>query len=261
MKYFSYIIILAIIISGIWAIFIEPNILVIKHIKLENASLAGTKIVFASDFHIKPYEGYRLKRVVNAINKQNPDLILLGGDFVNGHKKNFTMPIEDIANGLGNLKAKRGIYSVIGNHDGWQGKYEIIKALEAKGIVVLENKNIDLGNLTIAGVEDMQTAQPDIKKALTGAGKNIILMSHTPDIFPLVPKDVILTISGHLHGGQVVLPGIPPKYVPSRYGVRYLHGLIRENNKTLYSSKGLGNSILPMRFNCPPEFVVIEFKK
>lgn len=260
MKYFSYLIIFTILICGIWAFFIEPNILKIRHVVLQNKDLAGTRIVFATDFHIKPYEMFRLKHTVKAINKQAPDIILLGGDFVNGHEKNFTMPIEDIAKELGKLNAKIGIYSVVGNHDGWQGKYEIIKALESNNITVLENSNVNVGNLTIAGVQDMQTAAPDIEKALNGANKNTILISHTPDVFPKVPELVMLTLTGHLHGGQIVIPGIPPKYVPSIYGIRYLHGLIKENNKLLYSSSGLGNSILPLRFNCPPEFVVIEFE-
>lgn len=261
MKYIIYIIVLIILISGIWAVFIEPNILKIKHVTLENESLIGTKIVFASDLHIKPYEGYRLKRIVRAINSKNPDIILLGGDFVNGHERNFTMPIDEIAKELGNLKSKRGIFAVMGNHDGWQGKYEIIKALETNGIKVLENSNVNLGDTTIAGVEDMQTANPDIQKALIGAGKNTILLSHTPDVFPQVPESVFLTISGHLHGGQIAIPGIPPRYVPSMYGVKYLNGITKDGNKTLYSSIGLGNSILPIRFNCPPEIVVIEFRK
>ena len=110
-----------------WSMFIEPNILIVKHLIIHDEQLKGLKIVFASDFHIKPYEGYRLKRVVKSINKQKPDLILLGGDFVNGHKQNYTMPIEDIAAGLKNLKSKYGVIAVLGNHDGWQGKYKIIK--------------------------------------------------------------------------------------------------------------------------------------
>ncbi|MBR6099541.1 metallophosphoesterase [bacterium] len=261
MKYFSIFIILVFIILGIWAVIIEPNILTVKHLKFKNADLAGLKIVYASDFHIKPYERYRLKKIVKRINAQNPDLILLGGDYVNGHDGNFTMPIEDIAAELKNLKSKYGVVTVMGNHDGWQGKYRIIKALKANGIIVLENENIAFGKLSIAGVEDMQTGNPDVEKALKGIGRNVIVLSHTPDVFPLVPEYVTLTIAGHLHGGQVVFPGRPPKYIPSKYGTRYLYGIIKENGKTLYTSRGLGNSILPVRFNCLPEFVVIEFNK
>lgn len=260
MKIFSLIFVITVIILGIWSVLIEPNILTVKHLIIKNKELAGFKIVYASDFHIKPYEGYRLKKTVKRINSENPDVILLGGDFVNGHDGSFTMSPEDIALGLKGLKSKYGTITVMGNHDGWQGKYRIIKALNANGITTLENKNIKLDKLTIAGVQDMQTGNPDIEKALNRAGENVILLSHTPDIFPLVPENVMLTISGHLHCGQINIPGIPPRYVPSKYGTKYLYGLIKENNKMLYTSRGLGNSILPLRFNCPPEIVIIEFE-
>ena len=260
MKYFSITIIFVLILCGFWAIFIEPYILTIKYIVLENKDLSGLKIVYASDFHIKPYEKFRLKKVVKRINAQTPDIILLGGDFVNGHDGNFTMKPEDISYELKNLSSKYGTITVMGNHDGWQGKYRIIKALEANGIKVLENENINFDKFTIAGVEDIQTGNPNIEKALNGAGKNIILLSHTPDIFPLLPNNVILTLAGHLHCGQIVIPGLPPRYIPSKYGTKYMYGLTKENNKTLFTSRGLGNSILPMRFNCLPEIVVIEFK-
>lgn len=259
MKIFSFLLIIGFIILGIWSFLIEPNILKTRHICIQNKDLAGMKIVFASDFHIKPHEEYRLRKIVRRINDQNPDIILLGGDYVSGHIKRQSMPIKNIADGLKDLKASRGIYAVMGNHDGWQGKYEIIQEFKNIGVNVLENSNTNVDNLTIAGVEDLQTANPDIKKALTGAGKNIILLSHTPDVFPAVPENVSLTLTGHLHAGQVVLPNIPPKFVPSKYGTRYLYGLIYENGKTLYSTSGLGTSILPIRFNCLPEIVVIEF--
>lgn len=83
-----------------WSIIIEPNILTVKHIKIKDEQLKGLKIVFASDFHIKPYENYRLKRIIRAINKQNADIVLLGGDYVSGHKKGSSMTIDKIAKGF-----------------------------------------------------------------------------------------------------------------------------------------------------------------
>lgn len=101
---------------------IEPNILTVKHVTVTDARLKGLRIAFASDFHIKPWEKWRLERVVRKINAQNPDVILLGGDYVNGHKKGNTLDIKVIANVLGNLQSKYGTVAVMGNHDGWQGK-------------------------------------------------------------------------------------------------------------------------------------------
>ena len=261
MKVFCYTIILILILTGIWSLIVEPNLIMIKKIYLQNNELAGLKLVFASDFHIKPYETYRLKRIVKTINSLNPDIILLGGDYVNGHKKGFTLSADEIAFELKNLKSKYGTVAVMGNHDGWQGKYEIIKTFQKNGITILENTNKNFDKFTIAGVEDMQTGSPDIKKALYGTGSAVILLSHTPDIFPQVPQYVKLTLSGHTHGGQVVFPFIGPLTVPSKYGKKYAYGLKKEEEKILFTSKGLGTSILPIRFNCIPEIVLIEFTK
>jgi predicted MPP superfamily phosphohydrolase len=261
MKYFSLIILFLFIIMGIWSVFVEPNILVVKKIVLKDSNLADLKIVFASDFHIKPYEKYRLTKIVKKINRQNPDIVLLGGDYVSGHDASFTMSPEKIASELRKINSKYGTVAVMGNHDGWQGKYGIIKALENAGITVLENSNKNFDRFTIVGIEDLQTGNPNIEKALKNADKNIILLTHNPDMFPLVPNNVRLVLAGHLHGGQIMISGITPAYIPSQYGMKYRYGLIEENGKTLYTSNGLGTSILPVRFNSVPEIVVIEFSK
>jgi len=247
-----------IIVGFVWTVLVEPYILSFTKFQLNNTDLKGMRIVFVSDFHIKPFEKFRLKRIVKAINSQNPDIVLMGGDFVNSHKKNLTYPIEKIAHELGKIKSQYGIFTVLGNHDGWQGKFEVIQALEKNGIKVLENKNVNpLANLTIAGIEDIQTGQPDLNKALEGAIGSIILLTHSPDTFPQVPENVTLTLAGHTHGGQVVVKD--PILVPSKFGKKYAYGFKNENGKTMFVTRGLGSSILPVRFFCPPEIVVIEW--
>ena len=145
----------------------------------------------------------------------------------------------------------------MGNHDGWQGKKEIIEAFERAGITVLENENKNFDRITIAGVEDLQTANPDVKKALSNALYPVIMLTHTPDMIDEIPSTVELTLAGHTHGGQVVLH--KPLTVPSKYGIKYAYGLFEEDGKTMFVSRGLGTSILPVRFNCFPEIVVIDF--
>lgn len=243
----------------IWSAGVEPNIITVNKVQINDEQLRGTKIIFASDLHIKPYESFRLKRIVNIINKQNADIVLLGGDYVNGHRKGNSMPIQDIAQELAKLQSKYGTYAVIGNHDGWQGKEEAIKTFKDNNINVLVNENKMAGKIFIAGVDDMQTGNPDIYQALNDVKGPVILLSHTPDIFPKVPDTVNLTLAGHLHCGQIRFPGIGPVILPSKYGKRYAEGLIIENGKKMFASLGLGCSILPIRFNCPPEIVVIEF--
>lgn len=250
-------IILLLILGLFWSIVIEPNILTIKHINIEDEELAGLKIVFASDFHIKPHEMYRLKRIVKAINKQNADIVLLGGDYVSGHKRKSSMPVEKIAKELSNIISPA--YAVVGNHDGWYGKNDVINALASNGIKVLFNNNSCFDKFCIAGVDDLQTGTPDIEKALSNINKPLILLSHTPDIMPEVPYDVNLTLAGHLHGGQIRLNGA--LITPSKYGKKYANGFLNDKGKKVYTSKGLGTSILPLRFNCLPEIVVFTFSQ
>lgn len=256
----------------VWAFFIEPNMLTVNPLNISVKGLDGLKVVFVGDLHVKPNQKKNIVRVVEEINAQNPDIILTAGDFVSGHFERESMPIEDIAQELSKLKSKYGIYAVLGNHDWWQGGEKIQKALEKDGIVVLANENkvlnINGEKLYIAGVEDITTRNIDLVKALKGTSSPTILLTHSPDVFPFitrkedftVTKNVDLTLAGHTHGGQVVIPFIGPLHTNSDFGNRYVRGLIKENGKTMFVTKGIGTSILPVRFNCVPEIVVINFK-
>ncbi len=253
-----------IILLAIYSFFIEPDMLTVKHYKINDNALKGIKIVFASDFHIKPHQEKRLKQVVDLINNENPDIVLSVGDFVSGHSENMTMPIDKIVSELKNVKSKYGFYTTLGNHDWWINGDEITSVLLKNEIKVLANSNtrLNINNKTlyIAGIEDKTTRTPEIYKALDGTKNPVILLTHSPDIFPKVPKEVNLTLSGHVHGGQVRLPLLGAIIVPSKYGDKYSYGLIEEDNKKMIVTSGIGTSILNVRFNCKPEIVVIEFE-
>lgn len=252
------------ILALIWVFLIEPEFLAVKKYKLEIPGLKGLRLVFASDFHAKPGSGKRLFQIVERINAQNPDIILLGGDFVNGHKSESAMRPEKAASILSGLKSKYGVYAILGNHDWYQGGEKIAAELEKADIRVMENENCRIGaggrEFTLAVAADIVNRKPDLKQALKEAKKPLLLLSHSPDLFPEVPKEVDLTIAGHTHGGQVRIPGWGALLVPSKYGKRYDYGLIEEGGKKLLVSKGIGTSMLPVRFNCLPEIVVIDFE-
>lgn len=288
-KLLYFIIICFIVLAG-YSYFIEPNLLEVNRYVVQNEQLKGIKIVFASDFHIKPCGQKRLDMIVKKINAENPDLVLSAGDFVCGHTGNSTMPIEDIAKTLGKVKTKYGFYTTLGNHDGWYDPVRIIQALAENKIKVLSNSNVKLDikgqTLYIAGIEDFYTGNPDIEKALNGVGKDesgeynepIVMLSHNPDIFPNMPAAITLVLAGHCHGGQVRIPFLGPIFTASIYGDKYTKGWIQEYDnellkvdtskpiklqkhiKTLFVTRGIGVSILPFRFNCPPEINVIEFR-
>lgn len=260
-----YLSIVAFIILIVWTIFIEPNKLEVTNYKIQDKELAGVKIVFASDFHIKPNQQKRLEQIANIINAQNPDLVVSAGDYVSGHTQESTMHPKQIAEELSKVKTKYGFYTTLGNHDGWYDRWYIKELLEKQNIKVLNNKNVKLNingkDIYIAGVEDMMTAFSNIEDALRGAKSPTILLTHTSDVFPKVPSDVNLTLAGHTHGGQVRLPLLGALIVPSDYGDKYATGLIEEKGKKMIVTNGIGVSILPIRFNCAPEIVVIEFVK
>ena len=289
-KTFLFIIITLILVLAGYSYFIEPNRLEVNRYVVSSPDLKGMKIVFASDFHVKPYGQKRLDMVVEKINAENPDVVVSAGDFVCGHTRHSTMPIEDIAKTLGRVKTKYGFYTSLGNHDAWYGNDEITANLEKNGIKVLSNSHIALNDkgqkLYIAGIEDYDTGKPDIYKALEGVevnekgryNKPVIMLSHTPDMFPRMPDEVTLTLSGHCHGGQIRIPFLGPIFTASRYHDKYSMGWKQEQNKealkvditkpiqlekhtkTLFVTRGIGVSILPLRFNCVPEIDVIEFE-
>lgn len=238
----------------IWGFFIEPNLILIKQYKID--FLKGKKIVFISDLHIGKYEKWRLKRIVRKINKINPDIVLCGGDYIKGHTGKNTLSIEEQAAELAKIKAP--VVSVLGNHDGWYDKYAVKKALEDNGIKVLHNTSTKIDDIYIAGVEDMQTGIPNAESALENTDFPRILISHTPDIYYDVKQDVDLILAGHVHGGQVRVPFYGALLVPSKYGNKFACGDYRETQNRMIVTKGLGTSILGVRFNDVPEIVILE---
>ena len=247
----------------VWMFGVEPRLLVTRFYKFSAPELKNLKIVFISDLHIAPQHEKRLQKIVREVNALRPDIILLGGDFVKGHKFASTMVPEKIADELKNLQAPFGVFAVLGNHDWYFDGNRVRQALQKNNIRVLENENLYIatpkGNFTLAGVADYTMRIPDIEKSLKNAKAPVLLLSHSPDVFPQVQKNVFLTLAGHTHGGQFALPFLGPIIVPSDYKRRFAGGLIDEDGQKMVVNRGLGTSLLPLRFNCPPEIVVIEF--
>lgn len=247
-----------------YAAAVEPYMLKITKYTLKNEILSGTKIIFATDFHVAPYawEKRRLQRIVSKINAQNPDLVILGGDFVKGHKKSTSLSPQEIAAALAQIKAPKA--AVLGNHDTYYGKSDVLNALVKVGIPVLDNQNMRINinnhNIMLAGVSDYYTDKPEVEKALKNTKFPVIFVTHSPDVFPQLREQVTLAFAGHTHGGQIIFPLIGALLVPSDYGQRYRYGLIYEKNAPLIISSGLGTSLISLRFNNRPEIVLVQFE-
>ena len=262
--------ILAGLVLGLDAFWWEPSSLRLTHydVALDVPKLKGLRIAVISDLHGgAPFiTTQKIDQVVAMTNGAHPDLILLTGDYViqgvlGGHR----MPVTTIVAHLKPLAAPLGVYAVIGNHDRWESVPEVTQAFERGGIPVLENAPVQFRRgkdvITLIGVGDHYTGGSDVKQAMAGVPgeAQALCFTHSPDVFPDLPKTCALTIAGHTHGGQVWLPILGRIAVAhqSIYGQRYAIGVIRENGKTLFVSPGIGTSGLPVRFRVPPEVSLV----
>lgn len=261
---------LVFVILGVWAFFIEPNRLVIHEERISlarwPAALDGIKLVAISDIHAgSPFvDEQKLRDMVVKTNQTNPDLIVLLGDFMSRDNwSNSRIAPEVIAEILKDLHAQLGVYAVLGNHDWWFDGNRTRHALENSGIKVLENDvaRIEKGSdgLWLVGLADAWTRPQNINGTLQRVpqGEPILVLTHNPDVFVEIPATVALTLAGHTHGGQVNLPGLGRRIVPSDYGERYAAGHIQEQGKHLFVTTGIGTSVFPVRFRVPPEIAVL----
>lgn len=252
----------------IWSIGIEPSLLYVKNYDLSlpewPSQLNGLKIAIITDLHVGSLHIDRKKvvKVVEETNKTNPDLILLLGDYVASNKLRRISSLDDLSE-LSKLKAKHGVYAILGNHDWWHDGVAVRRVIESSNLPVLENSHakveVNGKTLWLVGLADLWTRTPDIDEAMKGVAPDDprIIMTHSPDLFPSVGRRATLTLAGHTHGGQVCVPPIGPIIVPSRYGTDYARGHIEENGHHLFVSSGIGTSILPIRFCCAPEISVL----
>ena len=252
----------------VWGFLIEPSRLVVHATTLPlpawPRALDGFKIALLSDIHAgAPFiREEKLAAIVAETNRTTPDLIVLAGDFVVGNEPlSRPMAPEIIARGLSGLRARLGVYAVLGNHDEWEGGPRIRTALEAEGIHVLDNEVTEIqdrgASIWIAGLADFMTRDQHIAATVAKAGDLVIALTHEPDSFPDMPSRVALTLAGHTHGGQVALPLLGALIVPSRHGTRYAAGHIVEGGKHLFVTTGIGTSILPVRFGVTPEIALL----
>jgi len=254
------------------ALWLEPRSLVITRAEIAlppwPADSAPLRVAVLADLQpAGPHvTAERVARIVAEVNALEPDLILLLGDYVSQMRLSTShVPPKATAAVLGMLKAPLGVHAVLGNHDWWlDGRY-IRRLLEASGIRVYENdaRLIDAGDgrrFWIAGLADLSTQAVDLPGTLAQITDDapVILLSHSPDIFPDVPERVALTLAGHTHGGQINLPYLGRLMVPSRFGQRYAYGHIVEDGRHLFVSSGIGNSLLPARYGVPPEIVLLQ---
>lgn len=203
----------------------------------------------------------RLTRIVAQMNALRPHMILIAGDLVSDKRMStrrytLTQAIRPLAA----LRARLGVFAVLGNHDHWRNADRARTELRKANVRVLDNAAARAGPLVIGGLDDAFTKHDDLGATLRQMdrlGGVPVLLSHSPDPFPDLPEQVPLMVAGHTHCGQIRLPGIGALTYMSRYGDRYACGVVRERGRTLIVGAGLGTSLLPLRLGAPPDMWLI----
>ena len=243
------------------SLFIEPNALEITRYEIEDNRLQGVRVAFLSDFHLKRRDYKRLDKIVRMTNSQDPDIILLGGDFARGFSEKDTMNFDIMAQKLSLLSAPT--YAVLGHHDWSNNGEKIITSLRNNGIRVLENSNIRTSvkkrYLDIIGLADLQMRTPKISQALRRTAQPRIILTHNPEVYFNIIDEVSLIFAGHTHGGQFILPFTTPFFVNSKYGSEFASVVIKKTINKMVITRGLGTTGLPVRLNCKPEILIVDF--
>ncbi len=228
------------------------------------ASLAGlrapVRLALLTDLHFGPFlRAGSVAAWVDAANAARPDVVVLAGDLVDA---SAGKDLAALPSALARLKAPLGVFSVWGNHDHHRLRdlTPMTRALTEVGVTVLRNAGAWVRpDLYLAGLDDFRRGCPDLAATLANrpdpTEAATVLVSHSPDVLPEVPTDVGLTLSGHTHGGQIVIPGIGPVLTSSAYGRRFASGWVSGPARG-YVSRGLGISWIPVRAFCPAELPV-----
>jgi uncharacterized protein len=221
------------------------------------AALSGLRIGLVTDLHRSDTVTHEIiDQAVQLLMREAPDLIVLGGDYVTWGDRRFVTPA---AEALAPLTAPHGVFAILGNHD---NDHDMPPALSAKGFVVLRDARTRLTirgeTLDLAGIRYWTRKLSEIAYVLRGASPNLILLAHTPmRLVEAAALSVPLVLSGHTHGGQIVLPGIGA--VAARE-FPVIAGRDRRENTTIFVSRGVGTVYVPVRLNCPPEVAVLTLR-
>jgi len=224
--------------------------------------LDGFRIVQLSDLHLGPLtSGEQLRRAMEVANNLDPDIIALTGDYIS-HERHYAAPCAEL---VGRLRARCGVFAVLGNHDHWTDAALITDLFRSEGIRVLVNEGMrfekDGSSFWLAGVDDTMVGLEDLSLALAGARRDEmkLLLAHNPIILRRAARaGVDLVLSGHTHGGQVALRS--ERNASGRPRRRLLRGLGRQGETQIYVTRGLGTVILPIRYGCPPEVSLLELR-
>jgi predicted MPP superfamily phosphohydrolase len=221
-------------------------------------ALEGLRIALLTDIHhsaLVPAED--VSRAVELALSTNPDLIVLGGDYVTFGDRQFVEPVAEL---LSPLRAPNGVFAILGNHD---DDREMPAALARHNIAVLKDQRTRIvirgDGLEVAGIRFWTRRPAEIARVLKGATDSVLLLAHDPRrLTEAAVLNVRAVLSGHTHGGQVVVPGVG---AVARARFPILEGLGRKEQASIFVSRGIGTVYVPVRINCPPEVALVTLQR
>jgi predicted MPP superfamily phosphohydrolase len=249
---------------------VEPNRFKVETVRLKlprlSGRFSGLRVVQISDLHMGGWMNpERLRRVADLVIAQNPDVLLITGDFLIGYGFDDAaqQAIEDLIEGLSSLATSIPTFAVLGNHDYWIDAQAVRQMLRSTGITDLTNRAIMLSRdgeyLHLCGVDDVWNGDVRLDEVIAQLENHgaAILLAHEPDFADISAATgrFDLQLSGHTHGGQIVLPFIGAPRLPY-LGRKYPSGLYKVGEMFQYTNRGVGMARLPIRINCPPEITL-----
>lgn len=221
-------------------------------------SLSGLTVGLVTDIHRSRWVSAEdVQHAVQMLTAARPDLVVLGGDYVTWGDRRYVHPAAESLRGL---TAPHGVFAILGNHD---DDHDMPAALAAEGFIVLKDArtSITIRNerLDLAGIRFWTRRAADIATVTRGAKGTVLLLAHDPRRLPeAAALGIPLVLSGHTHGGQVVLPGLGA-IAAQKFPV--IHGIGRQDATTVFVSRGLGTVYVPIRVNCPPEVAMLTLRR
>lgn len=233
----------------------------VTHVSLAVSGLPdaflGLRVALLTDLHLSPLvEADDIEKAVALALEQKPDLIILGGDYVTWGHEHFIGPVGEL---LSPLTAPLGVIAILGNHDSDKGGEDMTAALVRNRFTVLRDARTRIERrgdaIDFVGVRYWTRQRSTIAKLIESPGLVNVLLAHDPRrVAEAAELNIPLVLSGHTHGGQIVLPGLGAW---NRGFFPTMEGTLARENTVLFVSRGIGMVYVPVRLNCPPEVALL----
>ncbi len=253
-------IVYGLVLAGVaWVWLVEPRWIATSERTVLAPVRTAVRIAHVTDLHTSGLGGVE-RSFLAALHDARPDVVVVTGDTVDGGDWEAARPV------LSEIRAPLGVWIVDGNWEHWSRAEAPAAFFDSVGARHLRNESARVrDDLWVVGLDDGLAGRPDLERALADVpeGPAVVVLLHTPEPFDALaprlarhaPRGSALAFAGHTHGGQVRLPFLGPLWLPPGSG-RFVAGAYAEAGVPLFVSRGIGTSILPVRFLCRPELAI-----